>query len=157
MGALLSSFRPTPGGKLTGPGNARFAFQSSAMNQGTVWVELVGSIIIARIRGLPTESLVRDCHERVAALHAETECRAILFDALELDRPSIDTVLTQQGFSTALSASGARVAIVVPNTSIAYLARLAFGTVEHRVFYNDMAAAIVWLTSATGAPAPEGK
>jgi hypothetical protein len=39
-------------------------------------------------------------------------------------------------------------AILVPNTRIAYLARIAFGQFgegAYRVFYNDMAQAILWL------------
>jgi hypothetical protein len=34
---------------------------------------------------------------------------------------------------------------VVPNTRLAYLARLAFGEGDYRVFYSDMTAAILWL------------
>jgi hypothetical protein len=41
-----------------------------------------------------------------------------------------------------------KIAIVVPNTAIAYLARLAFGEANHRVFYNDMSAAVLWLMEA---------
>jgi hypothetical protein len=37
-------------------------------------------------------------------------------------------------------------AIVVPNSKLAYLARLAFGEGDYRVFYNDMVAAITWLS-----------
>ncbi|WP_395753182.1 hypothetical protein [Prosthecobacter sp.] len=54
-------------------------------------------------------------------------------------------MLTQQSFSSELKNSALSVAIVVPNTAIAYLARLAFGDLHHRVFYNDIAAAILWL------------
>jgi len=36
-------------------------------------------------------------------------------------------------------------AIVVPNTRVAYLARIAFGEGDYRVFYNDFLAAIRWL------------
>lgn len=35
--------------------------------------------------------------------------------------------------------------IVVPNSKLAYMARLAFGHGTYRVFYNDMMAAIHWL------------
>ena len=38
-----------------------------------------------------------------------------------------------------------RRAIVVPNTRVAYLARIAFGEGDYRVFYNDFLAAIRWL------------
>ena len=110
-----------------------------------LWVELVGEIIIARIRGIPTEELIRECQQRVIALQADTRCTRVLYDALELERPPIEIVLTQQAFSAEFKDSALSVAIVVPNTSIAYLAWLAFGDLNHRVFYNDIAAAIVWL------------
>ena len=42
---------------------------------------------------------------------------------------------------------GARVALLVPNSRLAYLSRLAFGGGDHRVFYNDLAAAITWLAA----------
>jgi hypothetical protein len=38
-----------------------------------------------------------------------------------------------------------RRAIVVPNSKLAYLARLAFGEGDYRVFYNDFIGAIRWL------------
>jgi hypothetical protein len=38
-----------------------------------------------------------------------------------------------------------RRAIVVPTSKLAYLARLAFGEGDYRVFYNDISAAINWL------------
>ena len=36
--------------------------------------------------------------------------------------------------------------IVVPNSKLAYLARLAFGQGDYRVFYNDFVAAVRWLS-----------
>lgn len=115
---------------------------------GQLWVELVGEIIVARIRGVPTEQLIRDCQRRVIALQADTGCTRVLYDALELERPPIEIVLTQQSISAELKQSDVKVAIVVPNTSIAYLARLAFGDLNHRVFYNDIAGALRWLTQS---------
>ena len=67
-----------------------------------LWVELVGEIIIARIRGIPTEELIRECQLRVIALQADTGCTRVLYDALELERPPIEIVLTQQSFSAEL-------------------------------------------------------
>lgn len=118
------------------------------MTANQLWVELIGGIIIARIRGAATESLIAECQRRVLSLAAESGCQRVLYDALELDRPPIDIVLAQQSFTSALKQSGLKVAIVVPNTAIAYLSRLAFGELDHRVFYNDMAAALAWLTAA---------
>lgn len=115
-------------------------------DSGQLWIELVGDIIVARIRGQPNEYLLAECQRRVLALAADSGCRRVLYDALELDRPPIEIVLTQQSYGAALQESGLKVAIVVPNTAIAYLSRLAFGRLDHRVFYNDMAAALAWLT-----------
>jgi hypothetical protein len=38
---------------------------------------------------------------------------------------------------------------VVPNSRLAYLARLAFGEGDYRVFYNDIVAAVRWLSEET--------
>lgn len=111
-----------------------------------LWVEPVGGIIIARIRGVATAKLIQDCHKRIVDLQSETGCKQVLYDALELERPPIEIVLAQQGLTDALKQTDVKVAIVVPNTGIAYLSRLAFGEANHRVFYNDIAAAISWLS-----------
>jgi hypothetical protein len=115
--------------------------------QGNVWVELSGNIVIARVRGEPTEALIRETQERVLVLLQDTAHRRVLYDALEMDPPTVDVTLVQQRMSEDIHKLGARVAILVPNSRLAYLSRLAFGGGEHRVFYNDLAAAIAWLTT----------
>lgn len=114
-----------------------------------VWVELSGDIIVARLRGDLTESHIADVQAKVLVLLGETERRRVLYDALEMDPPSIEMTVAQQQMSEQLHRKGARVAILVPNTRIAYLARIAFGQGDHRVFYNDLAAAVTWLTQDT--------
>lgn len=45
----------------------------------------------------------------------------------------------------------------MPNSRLAYLARLAFGEGDYRVFYNDIVAAAKWLSGesgGTGSPGP---
>jgi hypothetical protein len=120
----------------------------SPTRAGEMWVEPVGGIIIARIRGIATADLIRECQNRVVALQKDTDCNRIMYDALELERPAMEIVLTQQALTHALKESSVKIAIVVPNTAIAYLARLAFGDANHRVFYNDIAAAVLWLNEA---------
>jgi hypothetical protein len=47
-----------------------------------------------------------------------------------------------------LAPASLRTALHVPNTRIAYLARIAFGHAgesNYRVFYNDFGAALKWL------------
>ena len=38
------------------------------MSDGQVWVELVGDLIVARVRGEPTEHLLKDAQEKVLCL-----------------------------------------------------------------------------------------
>ena len=116
------------------------------MDQQQLSVEPSGGIILARIRGVPSEPLLRACQERVLRLIQVTgQCR-VLYDALELELPTVDPALVQQKLEAELDpAVRLRRAIVVPNTRVAYLARIAFGEGDYRVFYNDFLAAIRWL------------
>jgi len=118
--------------------------QNSGM-QGQLWVEPVGDLIIARVRGEPTEALLQECQVRVLQLIQDTGWGKVLYDALEMESPPVDVPWSQRQLDETLGAVRLRRAIVVPNTRLAYLARLAFGEGEYRVFYNDMTAAITWL------------
>jgi hypothetical protein len=112
-----------------------------------VWVECVGDLIVARMRGAVSAGVLRECQERVVALARESERQRVLYDALEMDPPSVDLTFEQRKLDAALGGLRLRRAIVVPNSRLAYLARLAFGEGEYRVFYNDMVAAVKWLSS----------
>jgi len=110
-----------------------------------LWVEPVGELIIARVRGVPNEELLRECQARVLALAAESRRNRVLYDALEMEAPVVDVALSQRKLDEDAPGVALRRAIVVPNTRLAYLARLAFGEGDYRVFYSDMTAAIRWL------------
>jgi hypothetical protein len=62
-----------------------------------------------------------------------------------MESPVVDVALAQRKLDEELGSVHLRRAIVVPNTRLAYLARLAFGEGDYRVFYSDMTAAIMWL------------
>jgi phosphoribosylaminoimidazole carboxylase (NCAIR synthetase) len=113
--------------------------------QDQVWVELVGEIIVARIRGELNEELLNERHERILQLAQDTKCRKLLIDDLELVPPDYAAVEAQQVLNQELNQLSFKIAILVPNSRLAYLARLQFGDENHRVFYNDMAAAALWL------------
>jgi hypothetical protein len=70
-----------------------------------LWVEVVGDLIIARVRGEPTAALLRECQERVRAVSRQGRG-------------------TRQG--AVRHARNVRAA--------------------DRVFYNDMVAAVKWLS-----------
>jgi hypothetical protein len=116
-----------------------------------LWIETVGDIIIARLRGVPSQQLLRECQDRVLLLVQDTGRNRVLYDALEMDPPVVDVALSQQKLDEELGGIQLRRAIVVPNSRLAYLARLAFGEGDYRVFYNDMTAAVAWLSKNTSA------
>jgi hypothetical protein len=122
------------------------------VNNEQIWVEPVGLVIVARIRGRATAEMLRECEQRVLELARDTHQVRVLYDALELEPPEMELVLLQKQLDAAkkanLGLATLRTAILVSNTRIAYLARIAFGHVgeaNYRVFYDDRAAALAWL------------
>src|SRR3569833_397925 len=111
-----------------------------AVGQG--WVELVGELVVARVRGEPTEALLRDAQEKVLFLVRDAGRGKVLYDTLEMDPPPVDVPWAQRALDEQLGTIKLKRAIVVPNSRLAYLARIAFGEGDYRVFYNDMVAAI---------------
>lgn len=114
--------------------------------ENRLWIEQVGKIIIARMRGIPDENLLKECQERILQLVKETGSSLILHDCLEMETPPVEVPISQWALDQQVGPLKLKRAVVVPNTRLAYLARLAFGEGNHRVFYNDMAAAFAWLT-----------
>lgn len=115
------------------------------MAHSQLWIEPVGPIIVARLRGVPTAALLKEGQERILSLVRDTGRGNVLYDALEMEIPPVEVPLSQQKLDQVLTDVKLRRAIVVPNTSLAYLARLAFSDGDYRVFYNDLGAAISWL------------
>lgn len=114
--------------------------------KGSFAVELAGDMAIVRFRGAATEALLLECHAYLLDVVRNAGRRKILYDAREMTTPDMDLVFLQRHMVDArYLGDSLRRAIVVPNTKLAYLARLAFGDGEYEVFYNDMAAAIQWL------------
>jgi hypothetical protein len=114
--------------------------------KGQAWVELVGELIVARVRGEPTEDLLRETQDQVLFLVRDAGRGRVLYDTLEMEAPHVDVPWSQRALDEKLGAIKLRRAIVVPNSRLAYLARLAFGEGEYRVFYNDFIAATRWLS-----------
>lgn len=116
------------------------------METKQLWIEPVNGIILARLRGTLTESIIMECQQRVLALASDTQQNKVLYDGLEIEVPSVDlTIIQQQQVASEPHSLRLRRAIVVPNTRVAYLARLAFGEGDHRVFYSDIEAGFRWL------------
>lgn len=98
------------------------------------------------MRGEPTEALLRETQEKVLFLVRDAQRGKVLYDTLEMTPPPVDVPWSQRELDEKLGPIKLKRAIVVPNSRLAYLARLAFGEGDYRVFYNDMVAAIKWLS-----------
>lgn len=114
--------------------------------QGQLWIEPVGNVIVARMRGVPSEALLIECQERILSLVKETHTGLILHDCLEMETPQVEVPISQWKLDQQIRGISLRRAVVVPNTKLAYLARLAFGEGAVRVYYNDITSALAWLT-----------
>jgi hypothetical protein len=109
------------------------------------WVGLSGDIVVARVRGSLSEKEVTSAQEQVLLLLDQTKRSRVLYDVLEMEPPSINLTLAQREHSDQLYRKGVRIAILVPDTRTAYLARLAFGQGDYRVIYDDLTEALAWL------------
>ncbi|MFZ2490539.1 MAG: hypothetical protein WA208_03550 [Thermoanaerobaculia bacterium] len=125
------------------------------MSRESLWVELVGDIVIARLRGAATQELLTEAHRRVATILRDAGRRSVLYDALEMEAPTVDTAYDVIEPTRAVAQLAGKMGIVVTNSRIAYLARLAFGDGNYRVFYNDMSSALAWLSPRPPDEAPE--
>ena len=113
--------------------------------EGQLWIEVVGDVVLARLRGEPTADLLAECHRRVVSLVRDSRRGKVLYDTLEMEPPPVDVPWAQRELDESLGDIRLRRAIVVPDTKLAFLARLAFGEGDYRVFYNDMIGAAKWL------------
>lgn len=114
--------------------------------KGEAWVEVVGEIVVARVRGEPNEQLLRECQDKVLFLVRDAGRGRVLYDALEMETPSLAVPWAQRELDAKLGPIRLRRAIVVPNSKLALLARVAFGEGDYRVFYNDLLSAVKWLS-----------
>lgn len=122
---------------------------------GEFWVEVVGDIVIARMRGEPTGQLLRECQEQVLFLVKDAGRGKVLYDALEMQPPPLQVPWAQRELDASLGSIHLRRAIVVPNSKLALLARVAFGEGDYQVFYNDFVGAVKWLSPEAGASPSE--
>jgi hypothetical protein len=67
-----------------------------------LWIEPVGGIIIARMRGTPTEELLKECQRIVVELLQQTAKPLVLYDALEMTPPDTRVAWSQRSLDGSL-------------------------------------------------------
>jgi hypothetical protein len=115
------------------------------MSDGQLNVERIGDVIVARLHGVPTAELIQACQHEVVRLLGDERSGKVLYDTLDMLPPPVDVPWAQRALDEASNGIRLRRAIVVPSSRLAFLARLAFGDGDYRVFYDDLAAAVRWL------------
>lgn len=108
-------------------------------------VELVDSVVVAWVTGGITDEAVRERHTRILEIAKAHGVKGVLFDCLHSHEPTFEVIDVQRGLNSVLKVLDMRIAIVVPHTRLAYVARLIFGDENYRVFYDDFDAAMLWL------------
>lgn len=108
-------------------------------------VTFANNVIRASVAGVITEQLILERHSRVLSLIKESGCKAVLYNILALEPPSLDLAELQHKLNAELQAFDVKLAVVVPGSRLAYLARLAFGDLNYRVFYESVDDALQWL------------
>jgi hypothetical protein len=111
-------------------------------------IRLAGPLVVARLSGQPTPELLRECQEQVLLLTRGNPLGRVLYDARQMTPPSTEVPWAQRHLDENIGEVHLRRAIVVPDARLAFLARLAFGEGDYRVFYDDMAAATQWLSES---------
>jgi hypothetical protein len=108
-------------------------------------VDLIGGIIIAKVKGPLTEDIIRSRHAQIVRLALDTGCGKVLFDGRQTDIPSQATADLQRALNPSLKILNLRIAILITKTAQTNWARLAYINHEHQVFRDDLVSAVEWL------------
>ena len=111
--------------------------------------EAVGSLAVVRLIRPISERVLEECQLCMLETLQHTGSKAVLYDLREMQPTSVNVLLYQRILNEHVRHLDLRRAIVVPNTHIAHLARLAFGVGDYKLFYDDIDAAKRFLRDAS--------
>jgi hypothetical protein len=111
--------------------------------------EAVGSLVVVRLTQPTSERVLEECQLCMLETMQQTGSKAVLYDLTEMQPTSLNVLLYQRILNDHVRHLDLRRAIVVPNTQIAHLARLAFGVGDYKLFYDDLEAAKRFLRDAS--------
>lgn len=111
--------------------------------------EAVGSLVVVRLTQPVSERVLEECQLCVLEAMQQTGSKAVLYDLREMQRTPVNVLLYQRILNEHVRHLDLRRAIVVPNTQVAHLARLAFGVGDYKLFYDDLEGAKRFLRDAS--------
>lgn len=115
------------------------------IDHNSIEISVVRNVVVARVIGRLTAKVVQERHDQIVNAVRENGCRGVLFDALASDIPSVAAEEKQRGLNDELGLLNLRIAVVIRNHRMAYLADLVFPDDGHKVFYDDVGSALKWL------------
>jgi len=118
------------------------------MDEGFI-CEALGSLVVVRLTQPASERVLEECQLCVLETMAQTGSKAVLYDLTNMAPTRVNVLLYQRLLNEHVRHLDLRRAIVVPNTQIAHLARLAFGVGDYKLFYDDLEAAKRFLRDAS--------
>ncbi len=111
--------------------------------------EAVGSLVVVRLTRVASERVLEECQLCMLETMQQTGSKAVLYDLTLLQPAPVNVLLYQRLLNEHVRHLDLRRAIVVPNTEIAHLARLAFAVGDYKLFYDDLDAAKRFLRDAS--------
>ena len=111
--------------------------------------EAVGSLVVVRLTHATDERVLEECQLCMLETMRQTGSKAILYDLTQMQPSPVNVLLYQRLLNEHVRHLDLRRAIVVPNTEVAHLARLAFGVGDYKLFYDDLDAAKRFLRDAS--------
>ena len=110
---------------------------------------VVESLVVVRLTRPANERVLEECQLCMLEAMQQTGAKAVLYDLREMQPTSVNVLLYQRILNDHVRHLDLRRAIVVPNTQVAHLARLAFGVGDYKLFYDDLDAAKRFLRDAS--------
>ncbi|MBF0516203.1 MAG: STAS/SEC14 domain-containing protein [Nitrospirae bacterium] len=114
--------------------------------KGQAEVTLQDGIITAVYTGEMDMDLVKQAAAGIENLLKESQSTRILYNTLNMETPSMKLAMEMKAFDAKIRDKIQKSATVVPGATTAFFASIAFIlSKNHKVFHNDLEAALSWL------------
>lgn len=107
--------------------------------------EVINGVVFIKVVGALSETVLEQRHELMLRCADATGAKRVLFDVRGAKPPSEEARGLQQKLNSQFSVLGLKLAVVVSDTRMAFLARQTFFGLHHHVVYDDVEIAATWL------------
>ncbi|KWT92842.1 STAS/SEC14 domain-containing protein [Candidatus Magnetominusculus xianensis] len=116
--------------------------------KGQTDITLQDGIIISVYTGEMDMEIVKQAASGIEELLTKSQSTRILYNTLNMETPSMKLAMEMKSFDAKIRDKVQKSATVVPSATTAFFASIAFIlSKNHKVFHNDLDAALSWLKS----------